>query len=291
MPAKWFTCPAGTIEIKECLQSCPASAELPAGRCLSLRTLRAIAQQREWTGEPSTTQLLKGTREAYLEITVDYAFNPQDRLYAVHGSKVHAYLDQFTGLNELSEERLCDAVSSGMFDFYDPEGEVLIDSKTWGSYKVMKALGLYQVDVPTGEYFKRDGKTGKKGDPKTRKEWIEGGVKDRLDVAIQLNDYRLKLEEVLPSGYGIRKMAVEALVRDGGLKAASMRGIEGNGILIPINRISDHRIRKYMAEKARRLHEALRTRKLPKLCNRRERWDGRKCEAYCNVREACINNA
>jgi len=291
MPAKWFACPAGTIEIEECLCACPISAELPAGRCLSLRTLRALALQRKWTGEPSTTQLIKGTREAYLEITTNYAFNPQDRLYAVHGSKVHAYLDQFTGLNELSEERLYDAVSSGSFDFYDPESELLIDSKTWGSYKVMKALGLYQVDVPTGEYFKRDGKTGKKGDPKTRKEWVEGGVKDRLDVAIQLNDYRIKLEEVLPAGHEVKRMAVEALVRDGGLKAASMRGVEGNGILIPINRVSDHRIKKYMAEKARRLHHALDHRELPKLCNRRERWAGRKCEAYCNVREACINNA
>ena len=102
MGARYFKCPDGEIcEIKDCLTSCRLATELPAGRCLSLRTLRLIAEQREWTGIPSTTQLLKGTREAYLELTEDYILDPQGTLFRVHGTKAHALLDQFTGANEL----------------------------------------------------------------------------------------------------------------------------------------------------------------------------------------------
>jgi len=287
MPAKWFTCPDGDeIEIKKCLtEGCRIGQHLPAGRCLSVRTLRLIADQRPWTGVPSTTQLLKGTREAYLEITTDYAVNPQDALFRVHGTKAHSVLDKFTGMGELGEERLTDELNSGMFDFYD-DG-ILYDTKTWGSFKVQKALGMYSVDVPTGEVYKSDCKSGRKGDPKTRKEWRSGGRKDRLDTAIQLNDYRMKLEVL---GFPVKAIIIEALVRDGGLMIASMRGVAQNGVLIPINRISDHWVRKYMATKATALQRALEAREAPPVCRPRETWQGRKCEKYCSVKKACQNN-
>jgi hypothetical protein len=282
MPAKWFLCPDGEeIEIKKCLtEGCRIGQSLPAGRCLSVRTLRLIADQRPWTGVPSTTQLLKGTREAYLEITTDYAINPQDALFRVHGTKGHGVLDKYTGMSELGEERLRDEISHGTFDFYD-DG-VLYDTKTWGSFKVQKALGMRQAEVATGEVYK----TGeKKGRPKTRKEWHPGGRKDRLHTAIQLNDYRMKLEAL---GFPVKAMIIEALVRDSGLMIANMRGIQQNGILIPINRISDHWIKRYMAAKRKALLTALETKTLPPLCRHSERWQGRKCnEKYCNVNKAC----
>lgn len=283
MPAKWFICPdGGQVEISDCLTgTCRLAETLPGGRCLSLRTLRLIAEQRKWNGVPSTTQLLKGTREAFLEITTDYPINPQDALFRVHGTKQHNSLDRFVTGNELSEQRLNDEFSSGMFDFYDPESKTLYDNKFTGSYKVMKALGIRQIDVPTGEVYK----TGKKkGQPKTRKEWVEGGRKDRLDWAIQLNDYRIKLEN---AGYEVRHMIIEALIRDGGCYIAKNRGLNQNGVLIEINRISDTWIKRYMQKKHDALMKALETGTLPPKCRFRERWAGRKCEKYCNVREIC----
>lgn len=281
MPAKHFLCPDGEeIEIKKCLtEGCRIGQSLPAGRCLSVRTLRLIADQRPWTGIPSTTQLLKGTREAYLEITTDYAINPQDAIFRIIGTKAHGALDKYTGYGELAEERLQDEFSTGQFDLYD--NGVLSDTKTSGSYKVMKALGYYQVNVPTGEVYK----TGeKKGQPKTRKEWAEGGLKDRLDWAVQLNDYRMKLEAL---GFPVSQMAIEALCRDGGTYIAHNRGITFNGTLIPINRISDHWVRKYMAAKANALQRALEAGEAPPMCRPRETWGGRKCEKYCSVKGAC----
>lgn len=282
MPAKWFMCPDGEqIEISKCLKSCRLCYELPAGRCLSVRTLRLIAEQRIWNGTPSTTQLLKGTREAYLEIVEDYTIDPQQALFRVHGTKAHALLDQFTGDNELGEIRLTDDRCSGQFDFYD-DG-VLYDSKTWGSYKIMKALGMYQVEIDTGIVYK----TGsKKGLPKIKKEWRDDGRKDRLDTAIQMNDYRMKLES---AGFPVHTMIIEALCRDGNSYIAKSRGIEQNGFLIPINRISDRWISRYINAKAKALKTALETGEVPPLCRPRETWKNRtKCEKYCNVSEKCI---
>jgi len=257
------------------------ASEFPVGRCLSVRTLRFIADQREWTGTPSTTQLLKGVREAMLEILTEYDISPQDSLFRIFGTRSHDLLDKYTDDNELSEERLFDEISSGQFDFYDPATLQLMDNKFWGSYKIMKALGLYQVEVPTGEVYK-SGK--KKGQPKTRKEWREGGHKDRFDVAIQLNDYRIKLESI---GFPVRQMVIEAITRDGNTWVAKNRGIEQNGLLIPINRISDHWVRRYMKAKRDALMNVLETRIVPPRCKPRERWNGRKCDKYCNVRVIC----
>lgn len=317
MPAKWFTCPAGTVEIEQCLKECPIRDELPAGRCLSLQTLRAIAEQRKWKGKPSVTQLLKGTREAYLEIVTDYAIVPDEEVYRVFGNRVHAYLDTFT-IDEISEHTLEDDILTGTPDFYDPATCWLIDHKVWGSYKVNRALGLVQVEIETDETYKTDAEpktiikalklarelikdddtlklldkaidmSERQGKKKKRKEWQEGGIKDRLEVAIQQNYYRILLEMC---GYKVNGMAIEALVRDGGLLMANMRGVESKAKLIPINRISDYWIKKYMQKKKDRLLDALANKKLPPLCNSRERWKGRKCEKYCNVREVCINNA
>lgn len=281
MPAVSFICPDGEqISITDCInKGCRLDWCLPAGRCLSVRTLRAIADQREWTGVPSTTQLLKGTREAYLELTTDYPIDPQGALFRVHGSKAHAFLDRFTGANELGEERLFDEVSSGQFDFYD--NGVLFDTKTWGSYKVMKAQGLQQIEVATGEVYKAG---AKKGQPKTRKEWIEGGTPDLFNEEIQLNDYRMKLEA---AGFPVTKIVIEALTRDGGCYIAKNRGVQQNGILIPVRILPDEEVRTYLQNKRDALLQALEAKELPIPCDSRESWEDRKCEKYCNVRETC----
>lgn len=278
-PAIGFLCNDQKIPFETCLNECPFAETFPAGRCLIKRTLRFIAEQREWTGTPSTTQLLKGTREAALEILFPYYIDPQKAIFRIIGTKGHRLLDQYVGDNELGEIRIKDEISSGAFDFYD-DG-ILFDTKTSGSYKIRKAMGLYQVDVPTGEVYK----TGdKKGQPKTKKEWRENGYRSVLDWAIQLNDYRLKLESC---GFPVKQMLIEALARDGGLRASSSNGVEQNGTLIPINKIPDRHIKAYMQFKKEQLINALKVGTMPPKCRGRETWAGRKCQGYCNVVEYC----
>ena len=132
--------------------------------------------------------------------------DPQKQLYALHGSAVHTITERHTSGNMLSEERLKNNTTTGQFDLY---GQVLSntdttlgDLKITSSYKLMKALGYYKQDVETGEVYK----TGvKKGQPKTRKELFTDGVRHVLDWALQLNYYRLLLEE---ENYTVSSMAV-----------------------------------------------------------------------------------
>lgn len=282
MPAKYFTCPDGNnIPIPECLMKCRS-----AQRCMFLPTLRAVAKSLDrGISEPTVTELIAGTRETYLKKTVEYAVNPQDVLYALHGSAVHTINENHTQGNMLSEIRLKDDITSGKFDLYgeilDQDSGVLGDIKVTSSYKIMKALGKYKVDVPTGEVYKTGLKQGK---PKTRKEWREDGVRGILDWAIQLNSYRILLEK---QGLTVSKMVIQALCRDNSLRIANERGIVQAIYLIPINRISDRWINRYMQYKANVLNQALQSCVLPPVCKVKERWQNRKCLDYCQVADQC----
>ena len=282
MPATKFICPNGDqVEIRKCLGYCPSGT-----RCLLHPTLAAIADStRRKLKLPSVTELIIGTREAYLKKTTDYPIDPQARLFALNGSGVHAAHADKTD-TFLSEERFYGDAFCGQIDLYgDVLGDgipTLADLKTVGSYKAMKALGLEAVDVATGETYK----TGeRKGQPKTRKEYVPGGRRDVREWALQLNAYRYLLER---EGFLVGRMVVQLLVRDAGLEVAQRRGIDRAGYIIEINRISDRWIERYFKLKARRLYEALWTGRVPGTCRSNERWQGdRKCRDYCEVRGSC----
>ena len=296
MPAIGFVCPDGlTATLKDCFTECRIKDELPCGRCKALPYLRKAASQREWTGEPSTTQLMTGTREAWLKITRDYYINPDDRAFAILGTSAHGILDRFGHGDHLTEERLRDEICSGAFDFYDGDSETLYDYKTSGSYKIQGALGMGYTDEPETDPFteevlvKTRGKN--KGQAKTKRVWNNDDIATRgttlLDFSIQLSNYRDKLKAVLPEGYTVKRLAIQFIARDGGLMVSTKRGIEQKAPLVPVNGISSHWIRKYFARKRELLFKALQDDHSP-ICRHRERWYGRKCQQYCDVREACI---
>jgi len=77
MPLKYALCPDGiTIEVEQCLKQCRRAG----GRCLTLPTLHTVLRDRPWTGIPSTTQLLNGTRMEYLKIVSEYAVDPMENV-------------------------------------------------------------------------------------------------------------------------------------------------------------------------------------------------------------------
>ncbi len=282
MPATKFICPDGKrIRIAECLKGCPNEQ-----RCMFLPTLRAVGNSLDRKiSEPTVTELIAGVRETYLKKTSSYAVDPTSVLYALQGQAIHTINERNTQGNILSEERLKDEVTSGQFDLYgkilDEEEGVLGDLKVTSSYKLMKALGIYKVDVPTGEVYKSG---TKKGQVKTRKEFRYDGVCDLLDWAIQLNYYRILLEE---QGFKVKRMYIQALCRDFNLRIATERGITQAVYIIPINKISDYWLKRYFTHKAKLLREALETKTLPPICSVRERWNDRKCLDYCAARENC----
>ena len=295
MPAVGFICPDGhKIKFEDCFRECRLKDCLPCGRCKALPFLRKVSRQREWTGEPSTTQLIRGTRESWLKITKEYYINPDDNAFMILGTNSHAILEKFGQGDHLTEERLRDEICSGAFDFYDGETQTLYDYKTWGSYKVMQALGIRAIEVPETDesgqvILKKSGKN--KGEPKTKKVFVSGDSASRinalLETSIQLSDYREKLLEILPRGYSVKSMAVQVISRDSGLMVSTMRGIEEKAPLIPINGISSHWIKKYLKRKKEMLLDALKNGYAPK-CRARETWNGRKCNGYCEVSEICL---
>ena len=282
MPAHAFICPNGNqIAIEDCLNQCQQPM-----RCMFLPTLRSIASSLNRNLEgASVTELIAGTRETYLKKMTQYAVEPQSVLYALHGSAVHTMHEQHTNGNMLSEIRLGDAITTGKFDLYgqilDEDEGVLGDLKVTSSYKIMKALGRYKVDVPTGQYYVSG---QKKGQMKYRKEWRDDGVRGVGDWAIQLNYYRILLEQ---QGLAVNRMVIQALCRDNSLRMAAERGVDQAVYLIPIRRISDSWIQRYMQKKAQNLQEALAEKRLPPRCSSKERWHDRKCKDYCQVAEHC----
>ena len=140
MPTKYFICPSEEkVLISQCLLQCPQKH-----RCMFLPTLRAIAKSvNRNLNKPSITELLTGTRDQYLKKVTDYAINPQDQLYALHGTAIHTINEHHTQGNILSEERLFTAITSGQFDLYSGilshEDRTLGDLKITLSYMLMKA--------------------------------------------------------------------------------------------------------------------------------------------------------
>ena len=284
MPATHYICPNGaTIPIAECLKQCTNSQ-----RCMFLPTLKAVADSLERNlDKPSVTELLSGTREIYLKKTTNYAIDPQKQLYALHGSAVHTINENHIDGNMLSEERFFDEITSGKLDLYgqivNDDIAVLGDIKITNSYKLMKALGIYKEDVPTGEIYK----TGtKQGQPKTRKQFRYDGVRNFMDWALQINYYRILLEK---HGLKVNTMLIQALCRDVNTRIAAERGITKPVYLISINKISDKWINRYMRYKAKALQQAFETNTLPLPCRPKETWNGRKCLEYCVVADNCTH--
>ena len=283
MGAKYFQCTDGaTIEIETCLKECRMKQ-----RCLFLPTLRSVAESLERNIDGLTvTELINGTCEMYLKKTTDYIVDPMQRLYAIQGTAAHVLHQAKADGNMLGEVRIHGDYCSGQIDLYGAilggsDDETLGDYKFTSSYKLMRALGKYMVNVPTGEYFKSG---PRKGLEKTIKEIRDGGVRHIEDWSIQLNAYRVLLER---EGFIVKRMVILAFCRDYGLQVAKQRGIDAPAYLIEINRISDRWIKRYIKAKANKLEEALEKKRIPSPCSPRARWHGNKCLKYCEVSSFC----
>lgn len=284
MTATQFICPnQDRILISQCLSTCPHCI-----RCMAKPTLETLAKSvadRKLGRKYSVTELISGTREQYLKKTTDYAISPQDHVFAMHGSAVHSICERSSSGNVITELRLANDIYTGQIDSYgDVLGngrKTLLDYKVTSSYKAMLALGYYREDVPTGDVYK----SGlKKGQPKMKKVWRTDGVKKLYEWAVQVNAYRLLLEE---HNFPVDDMYIQVYVRDYSLRMASERNITQPMYLLHINRISDQWLYRYFSAKKALLDAALKSNTVPGFCSSRESWNGRKCAEYCDVYHEC----
>ena len=285
MALEWFRCPDSKITtVKDCLSKCRMDE-----RCLTLPTLTLMADERKWTGIPSTTQLLNGTMYEFLKLTQPYIVDPDSRAFMLAGTKHHQPLEEVAKKLNLPAEIPLN-IDRDIFDLLEPENgnHVLTDYKLWGSYRVARALGIVEAGKkldPSGAVYQKSGKWGQAGTPKmvTVFESMPQEV-DVFNEELQLNRYRIMLEEL---GISVSKMQLQVTVRDGGLAVATSRGITRNIYRIPINRLDNDMVKTYFRDKERVLLAALDAGQYDMPCDNRECWDGVKCERYCEVARYC----
>ena len=291
MPAKWMICPdMEKIEIEKCLsvKGCRMKE-----RCIdAFPMLRQLSFDREWRGI-TASMAGNGVRQIFLKATTDYAINPKERMFALLGTLVHSNLarDHLTD-NVLAEERSKTGTPDLLHEDENNDGKyILTDYKTWGSFKVAKALGIIAtkkaipiLDGSGNPILLKSGKN--KGELKTKVETtfsINPDEIDIRDVELQTNRYRIGFEE---NGFPVSKMQVLAIVRDGGTYIAQNRGITDKVYTIPIQFRDDDWVIDYYKKLEIGLADALCTGYFRR-CDEWESWENRRCESFCEVADAC----
>lgn len=284
---EWFKCLDGEIiTVKDCLTKCRM-----VERCLTLPTLTLMAQEREWTGTASTTQLLNGTMYTFLKLTKPYTIDPDKMAFALLGSKHHDKLRDVAKELNLPAEIPLTTEDRDIFDLLEPEngGWTLTDYKTWGSYRVAKCLGLVEAGKkpdPSGATYKTSGKWGAAGSPKMVSVFQRMPQQaDNWETELQLNRYRIMLED---RGLKIGRMQIQITVRDGGLAIASSRGLERNTYMVPVKRWDNDIVDAYFTKKGTDLKVALQLGAWHEPCDNHECWDGNRCKGYCEVNLYCV---
>ncbi len=284
--------------------------------------LKECAQERPWTGKPSTTQLIKGTREAYLQALTDYAIDPDDQAFRIIGTRGHHKLELRADEKMLAEGKMEKDEVTGMLDLLEEDPQrpgwyILWDYKTSGSYKVMKALGIVEKSRPMVDsdgvpvvYRKAGTRTeGRKkiafkaGDPRIEKYYEpDPEQRDIPDWDLQVNRYRIAAEEYY--GVKISRACIFIPVRDGDTQVAKGRGITRKTYVIPIPEMDPAKVEEYFNRKRDVLVGAITGYQfsvdngdseekavkdnVPPACDKLEAWEGRKCAKYCAVAERCV---
>lgn len=282
MPAKWFKCPDGeVIEIAECIRGC--RMEEP---CMATPLAITLGYNRPPPKVPrfSASQGLTGVRQKYLELTNFYVVDPQGRADMIMGTAAHTRLeDGASGDRFVCEQYFKNAYTSCFIDLYERHTKILWDYKTWGAFKVKKALGLVKSVVPSGEFYKVNGKNFKKGDPKMMEVWARDPKEvDLYDVELQMNMERILIHKQLP----VEKMKVQAIVKEP-LWSVRKHGIMQKLYTFDVKFLPDEEVVSVYKTKTEQLREAFVSGEVPGYCTEGERWGGRKCEKFCEVRDIC----
>jgi hypothetical protein len=226
-------------------------------RCLSIATLKKIgAHKGTIKGKFSTTTLLKPTRQAWLELTTDYAIVPKERAFMLAGTEHHARIEAVARTIEgvKCELSIPDFEISSTLDNLEPDEKYpgqfkLVDYKLIGSYAVVKML--------EGDFSNYD--------------W-------------QLNHYRTQAERL---GLKISRLFIQYTARDfTGKTAAMMKDKFTDAMaLIEVPKYPDNEVLELFERKREALQMALSKNIEPEICD--DRWGENKCKKYCDTRDNC----
>lgn len=284
MPAKWFLCPDGeTIECLQCTTKCRMER-----RCMTIPTALYFGQTRPLPKIPrvSASQGANGVRLIYLRMTQPYIVDPQKSVALLLGTVVHHQLEKgASGDRFLSEQYFKNDYTSGIIDLYERPTKTLYDYKTYGAFALRKALGLEKsvVPDPSGAVYKRDCKSGKKGDPRMIEVWTENPEKaDRRGLELQLNCCRILIQELYP----VEHMTAQVLAKEPPW-FLKQNGIDRPLHIFDIARLPDDEVIEVFKTKTEELRHAFRTGEVPDYCTLSERWENKRCDNHCDVASVC----
>lgn len=279
-----FRCPdGGCVRFEECLSKCRM-----AERCAPMPILVKLGKtwHRRNLAEPSTTELIAPTRISFLKRTESYFESPGSRKWALLGSAVSAVLEEGSGLEGLSEETIKDEINKGTFDYYDGSTKTLYDWKLVGAWKAASIVVQTRWD-PTDEFFKSGPRKGQRKTVKVTTEDATSAAARVWDKAPdwcwQLSDYGLKLRRI---GFPVERLALFLIVRDSDGYARQL-GLHHPWYEVEVPALDDAQVESYFRQKRAALADALSTGTVPPICGFDERWQGRRCDGFCPVREAC----
>ncbi len=78
-----------------------------------------------------------------------------------------------------------------------------------------------------------------------------------------------------------------AIPRDGGTWVATNRGIDKNFYIIPIRRLPNKEVLAFYQKLSDEVNEAFRS-GYARICNNWETWSGKRCENFCEIKDACV---
>jgi len=231
-------------------------------------------QERVYDGTPHVTDLLKGTREYYLEIINDYSVDPLEYYSLVTiGSGLHKLLE-VTDI-ELKPQSGLDAMHK--FNLVAPRAIMAMPEreKTVKAWNIQGKIDL--VDDGTIWDYK-----------------VIGGFRvarilkgDFGDYGMQANIYKLLYEKQEEKQIDHLKLSV--WVRDSGTMVSRNFGIEKSfypSLDVPFQ--DKPGVFQFMTHKRDAILEALKNKTLPARCTQEECWGGKKCiSQWCPVSEIC----
>ena len=277
----------------------------------------AAAEDRAWKGRPSVTGISSnGPRETFLRYVVPYAVDLDNFSNAFAGIERHSKFESDSPTKELY---IATEEISGRLDNLEerPDGELwLIDYKLVGSFAYRMFKGITLENVPstdefgTPQFFKSG---DKKGIARTHKVPVINPEKADIKKYVrQLNMYRYLVEQELVKGLPglehlkdrkIDRLKVFFQIRDGGVRTASINGVEGNAYLEDIPFVPDDKVLAFIQKRGAMVTNAvdgyLATNSpleqnvpalkmfAPPVCDSYDAWEGRKCRDYCPVSFDC----
>jgi len=227
---------------------------------------------------------------SFLLLTQPYSEDPDSLAFRIHGTKMHANLEDKAKQLGLDAELSATEDGRNAIDLLEIEDDVscLTDYKTWGSFNAARALGIVdtgKIPDPSGAKYVKSGKWGKAGSIKMvpNFQWIDSAA-DNYEPELQLNRYRILLAS---RGFTIDEMRVHVIVRDGGLVTAKQRGVFRNTYMIPVQKLANDYVLEYFRIKQANLQKAMNWGEWDTPCDDRESWGGNRCKNYCPVNKYC----